>query len=87
MAVINHEAALARAGANVTGWWSQTLFFARRYPLGVVGAVIVLVFLFTAAFAGWIAPTDPTSTKTGSKRSPTISPTASTKETAASNSA
>jgi peptide/nickel transport system permease protein len=62
MAVINHEAALARAGANVTGWWSQTLFFARRYPLGAVGAVIVLIFLFTAAFAGWIAPMDPTST-------------------------
>ena len=33
MAAINHEAALARAGANVTGWWSRTLFFARRYPL------------------------------------------------------
>ena len=62
MAVINHEAALARAGANVTGWWSRTLFFARRYPLGAVGAVIVLIFLFTAAFAGWIAPMDPTST-------------------------
>lgn len=62
MAAINHEAALARAGANVTGWWSQALFFARRYPLGAVGAVIVLLFLFTAAFAGWIAPMDPTAT-------------------------
>jgi peptide/nickel transport system permease protein len=62
VAAINHEAALARAGANVTGWWSRTLFFARRYPLGAVGAVIVLLFLFTAAFAGWIAQVDPTST-------------------------
>ena len=45
MAVINHDAELARAGANVTGWWSRILFFARRYPLGAVGAVIVLVFV------------------------------------------
>jgi peptide/nickel transport system permease protein len=62
MAVIDHEAALARAGANVTGWWSRTLFFARRYPLGAVGALIVLLFLFTAAFADIIAPVDPTAT-------------------------
>jgi peptide/nickel transport system permease protein len=62
MTVINHEAALARAGANVTGWWSRVLFFARRYPLGAVGAVIVLLFLFTATFAGWIASFDPTAT-------------------------
>ena len=35
MAVINHEAELARAGANITGWLSRILFFPRRYPLGV----------------------------------------------------
>jgi peptide/nickel transport system permease protein len=62
MAVVNHEAELARAGANVTGWWSRTLFFARRYPLGAVGAVIVLVFVLTAVFAPFIAPMDPTTT-------------------------
>ena len=62
MAVIDHEAALARAGANVTGWWSRLLFFSRRYPLGAVGAVIVTLFVLTAVFADFIAPVDPTAT-------------------------
>jgi peptide/nickel transport system permease protein len=62
MAVINHEAELARAGANITGWWSRILFFTRRYPLGAVGAVIVVVFVLTAIFANVIAPMDPTTT-------------------------
>ena len=62
MAIINHEAELSRAGANVTGWWSRILFFARRYPLGAVGALIVLVFVLTAVFANFIAPYDPTAT-------------------------
>lgn len=62
MAVINHEAELARAGANITGWLSRVIFFVRRYPLGAVGALIVALFVFTAAFADIIAPTDPTST-------------------------
>ncbi len=62
MTVINHDAALARAGANVTGWWSRIHFFTRRYPLGAVGALIVLIFVLTAVFAGFIAPMDPTAT-------------------------
>jgi peptide/nickel transport system permease protein len=62
MAVIDHAAELARAGANVTGWWSRILFFARRYPLGAVGAMIVTIFVLTAAFADFIAPVDPTAT-------------------------
>jgi peptide/nickel transport system permease protein len=62
MAVINHEAELARAGANVTGWLSRVIFFTRRYPLGAVGALIVALFIFTAVFADVIAPTDPTAT-------------------------
>ncbi len=62
MAIIDHDAELARAGANVTGWWSRILFFTRRYPLGAVGALIVLVFVFTAVFANVIAPMDPTAT-------------------------
>jgi peptide/nickel transport system permease protein len=62
MAVINHEAELARAGANITGWLSRVIFFTRRYPLGAVGALIVGLFIFTAVFADVIAPTDPTAT-------------------------
>ncbi|WP_020698235.1 ABC transporter permease [Reyranella massiliensis] len=62
MAIINHDAELARAGANVSSTGGQILFLARRYPLGAVGALIVLLFIFTAAFANVIAPMDPTAT-------------------------
>jgi peptide/nickel transport system permease protein len=62
MAVIDHDAELARAGAHVTGWWSQLLFFCRRYPLGAVGAALVVIFVATALFADIIAPVDPTAT-------------------------
>ena len=62
MAIINHDAELARAGANVSTTGGQILFLARRYPLGAVGALIVLLFIFTAAFANFIAPMDPTTT-------------------------
>ena len=62
MAAIDHDAELARAGAHVTGLGGQSLFLARRYPLGAIGAVIVLVFVLTAVFASYIAPMDPTTT-------------------------
>ena len=41
---------------------AASLFFARRYPLGAVGAIIVAVFILTAVFADVIAPVDPTAT-------------------------
>jgi len=62
MTTIDHDAELARAGANITGWWSRILYFTRRYPLGAVGAAIVLLFVLTAVFADVIAPVDPTTT-------------------------
>ena len=62
MTTIDHDAELARAGANITGLGGQLAFLARRYPLGAVGAVIVLIFVLTAIFAGVIAPMDPTAT-------------------------
>jgi peptide/nickel transport system permease protein len=62
MTTIDHDAELARAGANITGLGGQLSFLARRYPLGTVGAVIVLTFVLTAVFANFIAPFDPTST-------------------------
>ena len=62
MAAIDHDAELARAGAHVTGLGGQLLFLARRYPLGAIGAIIVLVFVLTAIFANYIAPFDPTTT-------------------------
>ena len=60
MAVIDHQSELARAGANVEGPLGQAWFLCRRYPLGAVGAVIVALFVFTAACEsqsgddGWI---------------------------------
>ena len=60
--IIDHDAELARAGANVTSRWGQCLFLARRYPLGAVGFMIVLLFVFTAVFADFLAQTDPTTT-------------------------
>ena len=62
MAVADHSAELARAGAGVTGRWGTIKYFARRYPLGAVGAIIFLVFVLMAVFAGVITKFDPTST-------------------------
>jgi peptide/nickel transport system permease protein len=62
VAIIDHEAALARAGANVSGFWGNAAHLARRYPLGAVGGLIVVIFVLTAAFANVIAPIDPLST-------------------------
>ena len=62
MAIINHDAELERAGANVSSRWGQIWFLVRRYPLGGVGAMLVLVFILTAVFADFIAPLDPTAT-------------------------
>jgi peptide/nickel transport system permease protein len=59
---IDHSVELAKAGANVTTRWQALVFLARRYPLGAFGAVIILIFTFTALFAGWISPYDPTTT-------------------------
>lgn len=62
MAIIDHDAALDRAGANVSGFWGQSVHLARRYPLGAVGGLIVVLFVLTAIFANVIAPLDPLST-------------------------
>jgi peptide/nickel transport system permease protein len=62
MAVIDHDAELARAGANVSGWFSGLLFFVRRYPLGAIGALIMIAFVLTALFADSITTHDPFST-------------------------
>ena len=59
MAEIDHQAALTRAGANVSGHWSRIVFHARQHPLGALGAVIVVVFVLSAVFADVLAPHDP----------------------------
>jgi peptide/nickel transport system permease protein len=62
VAVIDHRAELERAGANVGGFWGTLGFYARRYPVGTLGAVLVLLFVLLAAFAPWITYFDPTTT-------------------------
>ena len=43
--------------------WLATLgYFAKRYPLGAAGAVIVTMFVMMAVFAPWITQFDPTAT-------------------------
>ena len=62
MAVVEHSVELARVGAGVTGKWGAIKFFARRYPLGAVGALIFIMFLMMAIFAPLITSFDPTTT-------------------------
>jgi peptide/nickel transport system permease protein len=62
VAVIDHDAELAKAGANVHGWIGALLFFVRRYPLGAIGAVIMALFVATALFADQISTFDPFTT-------------------------
>jgi peptide/nickel transport system permease protein len=62
MAALDHAAELDKAGANVGSRLGALAFLARRYPLGAIGAVIVLLFVATAIFAGAITSFDPFTT-------------------------
>ena len=59
---VDHAAELGRAGANVTGGGSALLHLAGRHPLGLLGLVIVVVFVLVAAFAPLLATYDPLAT-------------------------
>lgn len=62
MEMIDQVAELKKAGANVHGRWDAIVHFCRRYPLGAIGGVIFVVFVFCAVFADFIAPFDPLQT-------------------------
>jgi peptide/nickel transport system permease protein len=62
VAVIDHDAQLSRAGANVRGPLGSLLFFVRRYPLGAIGGLIMIAFVGVAIFADVIATQDPLTT-------------------------
>jgi peptide/nickel transport system permease protein len=62
VAVIDHELELRRAGANVKGYGGALALFIRRYPLGAIGALLMVLFIATAVFADQITSFDPTST-------------------------
>src|SRR5882757_5325946 len=59
MAVIEQPTETAPANP---GWLRNLGYFARRYPLGAAGAVIVTMFVLMAIFAPLITQFDPTST-------------------------
>lgn len=52
----------ARASFFVTRWARVASSFARERPLGAIGAAIILIMIFAAASAGFIAPFDPLTT-------------------------
>ena len=62
MTSIDHDRTLRRAGANVSGHVGSLLFLARRYPLGAIGALIVVLFVTTAIFADALTTFDPFTT-------------------------
>jgi peptide/nickel transport system permease protein len=49
---------------------SEAMYYARRYPLGVAGAFILIVFVLTAIFASVVAPFDPLSTNARASLAP-----------------
>ena len=54
---------MAPAAAPVArGFLNDVSYLARRYPLGVAGALIMTLFVFAALFANWVAPLDPFTT-------------------------
>ena len=70
MAVVDHEAGLRRAGAGSHGALGQLAFFVRRYPLGAIGALIMLAFVAIAVFADAIATFDPLTTNARASLAP-----------------
>jgi peptide/nickel transport system permease protein len=48
----------------------EAWYYARRYPLGVAGGIILIVFVLTAIFANVVAPFDPLSTNARASLAP-----------------
>ena len=62
MAAASHQSELSRAGAGTSGAWGHTLFFVRSYPLGAIGALIMVLFVLAAIFAEIIVELSPLAT-------------------------
>jgi peptide/nickel transport system permease protein len=62
MAAQQYESELVRAGARVDSAWGRSLYLARQYPLGAVGALIMVLFLLAAVAADFITWRSPLST-------------------------
>ncbi len=70
MAVINYDSELKRAGANATHGWRRSMFLARRYMLGTVGLIIMVLFVWVAISADLISRFDPLSVDSAHRLSP-----------------
>jgi peptide/nickel transport system permease protein len=62
VSTLDFNAELTAAGAHVRGRWGAVRFFVRRYPLGAIGGVIMMVFVLAAIFAPFLTAYDPLST-------------------------
>jgi peptide/nickel transport system permease protein len=62
VSTLDFNAELAAAGANIRSRWGAMRFFIRRYPLGAIGAVIMVIFVLAAIFAPFITVYDPLTT-------------------------
>ena len=62
LADIDQKAELVRAGAHIETRWGVIVHYTRRFPLGMLGAIIVGAFVIMAIFADVIAPHDPVQT-------------------------
>jgi peptide/nickel transport system permease protein len=62
MFVLDVDNELIKAGATAHGTWGRLRFFARRYPLGAIGATLMTLFVCAALFADVITIYSPLST-------------------------
>ena len=62
MYTVDFDTELVKAGATARGGWGQLRFFVRRYPLGAIGAALMVLFVFAALFADLITVYSPLST-------------------------
>jgi peptide/nickel transport system permease protein len=59
LVTINYDSELRRAGANADTFWRRVRFLARRHVLGMVGFVIMVLFVLAAIFANVICRYSP----------------------------
>ncbi len=62
MTILDDTKAIATAAVPAESLWRHLRYHIARHPLGVVGAVIMAVFVFAAVFADLLTRYDPTST-------------------------
>ena len=62
MALIDATPPAAIAADRTESVWSKLRYYAASHPLGVIGAIIMIVFVFAAVFAPWLTAYDPIGT-------------------------